>query len=68
MQRYCNVINSSHLEKLIAKNKCSVRPERSATREIYYHSPSDSITDYHNSYRYIISHLSIDNGTLLSIV
>ena len=34
----CNCINSSHLEKLIARNKCSVRPKRSATRKTCYHS------------------------------
>ena len=34
----CNNISPSHLEKLIARNKCPVRPDRNAVRKTRYHS------------------------------
>ncbi|MBP7188232.1 MAG: IS4 family transposase [Ruminococcus sp.] len=34
----CNNVSPSHLEKLIARNKCPVRPDRNAVRKTRYHS------------------------------
>lgn len=34
----CNHVSPSHLEKLIARNKCPVRPDRISARKIRYHS------------------------------
>ena len=34
----CNHVSPSYLEKLIAKNKCPVRPDRNAARKTHYHS------------------------------
>ncbi len=34
----CNNVSPSHLEKLIARNKCPVRPDRNAFRKTRYHS------------------------------
>lgn len=35
---HCNNVSPSHLEKLIARNKCPVRPDRNAVRNTRYHS------------------------------
>ena len=34
----CNNVSPSHLENLIARNKCPVRPDRNAIRKTRYHS------------------------------
>lgn len=34
----CDHVSPSHLEKLIARNKCPVRPDRNETRQTHYHS------------------------------
>ena len=34
----CNLVSPSHLEKLISRNKCPVRPDRNAARKTHYHS------------------------------
>ena len=34
----CSNVSPSHLEKLIARNKCPVRPDRNAFRKTRYHS------------------------------
>ncbi len=34
----CNIVSPSHLEKLIARNKCPVRPDRSVHRKTRCHS------------------------------
>ncbi len=34
----CNIVSPSHLRKLIARNKCPVRPDRNAVRKTRYHS------------------------------
>ena len=34
----CNNVSPSHLEKLIARNTCPVRPDRNAVRKTRYHS------------------------------
>ena len=34
----CNNVSPSHLEKLITRNKCPVRPDRNAVRKTRYHS------------------------------
>lgn len=34
----CNNVSPSHLEKLIARNKCPVRPDRNSVRKTRYHS------------------------------
>ena len=34
----CNKVSPSHLRKLIARNKCPVRPDRNAVRKTRYHS------------------------------
>ena len=34
----CSNVSPSHLEKLIARNKCPVRPDRNAVRKTRYHS------------------------------
>lgn len=34
----CDHVNPSHLEKLIARNNCPVRPYRNAVRKTRYHS------------------------------
>jgi len=45
----CSTVSPSHLEKLIARNKCPVRHNRNAVRKTRCHSLSASITGYHNS-------------------
>jgi hypothetical protein len=34
----CSNVSPSHLEKLLARNTCSVRPDRNAVRKTRYHS------------------------------
>jgi hypothetical protein len=34
----CNNVSPSHLEKIIARNKCPVRPDRNVVRKTRYHS------------------------------